>query len=85
VCQEVMLLLAERVLTEECISVQVLAETQPALARKLRRALCNLRQALSVLKVQVMRNSSLQEVSVRPNLNPNAIDIPIVLAPILAK
>jgi predicted nucleic acid-binding protein len=81
----VLLLLAESGQITVTISEQVLAETERAIARKVPKALNDLRQAILASQVRIVRDPSQEDVSAHPKLVSHPPDIPIVLAAMQAK
>jgi predicted nucleic acid-binding protein len=81
----VLLLLAENGQIGVTISEQVLAETERAIARKVPKALNDLRQAILASQVRIVRDPSPEDVSGHPNLASHPADTPIVLAAMQAK
>lgn len=81
----VLLLLAESGHITVTISEQVLTESERAIARKVPRALPDLRQAILTSQARIVRDPSPEDVSAHPNLVSHPADIPIVLAAMQAK
>jgi predicted nucleic acid-binding protein len=80
-----LLLLAEAGQIMVTISEQVLAENERAIARKVPKALNDLRQAILASQVRIVRDPSSEDVSAHPKLISHSADIPIVLAVMQAK
>ena len=76
----VLLLLAESDTIGVTISEQVLTETERTIARKVPKALRDLRQAILASKARIVRDPSPEDVAVHQNLISHAADVPIVLA-----
>jgi predicted nucleic acid-binding protein len=81
----VLLLLAEGGQIAVTISEQVLVETERAIARKVPKALNDLRQAILASQVRIVRDPSSEDISAHLNLVSHPADIPIVLAAMQAK
>ena len=75
-----LLLLGETGQVAITISEQVVAETERAVARKLPRALGEVRQAILACQAQIWRDPSPEEVAANLDLIGHAADVPIVLA-----
>jgi predicted nucleic acid-binding protein len=67
------------------ISEQVVAETERTIARKVPRALSDLRQAILASKVQIVRDPYPEDVKANLHLISHSADVPIVLAAMQAK
>ena len=76
----VLLLLSESGHITITISEQVLAETERAIARKVPRALNDLRQVVQASKVLIVRDPSSQDVAAHLGIITHPADVPIVLA-----
>jgi len=76
----VLLLLAESKSISITISEQVVAETERAIAKKVPKALNDLRQAILATKARIIRDPSLEEVMEHLDLTSHAADVPIILA-----
>jgi predicted nucleic acid-binding protein len=76
----VLLLLAESESISITISEQVVAETERAIAKKVPKALNDLRQAILATKARIIRDPSLEEVMEHLDLTSHAADVPIILA-----
>ena len=76
----VLLLLAESDQISLAISEQVLAETEHAIARKIPKALPELRQAILASKARIVRDPPPEEVKMHLDLISHPADIPILLA-----
>ena len=81
----VLLLLAETDHIIVTISEQVVAETERAIARKVPRALNDLRQAILASTARIVRDPSAEDVMAHLNLISHPADVPIVLAAMRAK
>ena len=75
-----LLLLGETGQVAITISEQVVAETERAVARKLPRALGEVRQAILACQAHIWRDPSPEEVAANLDLIGHAADVPIVLA-----
>jgi predicted nucleic acid-binding protein len=81
----VLLLLAETGHITITISEQVVTETERAIARKVPKALNDLRQAIQTSKVWIVRDPSPAEVGANLHLIAHPADVPIVLAAMKVK
>ncbi|HKJ28510.1 MAG TPA: PIN domain-containing protein [Anaerolineales bacterium] len=75
-----LLLLAESNQILITISEQVVAETERAIARKVPKALADLREAILASNVQIVHDPSPKEVQANLHLISHAADVPIILA-----
>ena len=80
-----LLLLAETGQITVTVSEQVIAETERAIARKVPKAIGDLRQAILESKAQIVRDPSPEEVKAHLHLFSHPADVPIVLAAMKAK
>lgn len=67
------------------ISEQVLTETERAIARKVPRALTDLRRAIFASNARIVRYPSPEDTTAHPNLISHSAEFPIVLAAMQAK
>ena len=80
-----LLLLAELGLVRITVSEQVVAETERAVARKMARALPDLREAIRATDLHIVRDPSRAEVAANLELISHEADIPILVAAMQAK
>lgn len=75
-----LLLLAESERIEVTISEQVVVETERAIARKVPQALNDLRQAILISKVRIIRDPSIEMVIKHQDLISHPADVPILIS-----
>jgi predicted nucleic acid-binding protein len=81
----ILLLLAETSHITITVSEQVIAETERVIAKKVPHALIELRQAIHISKVRIMRNPTDEQVKANLYLISHLADVPIVLAAMQVK
>lgn len=81
----VLLQLAETGKIDLTISHQVVVETERAVAKKIPRAISDLRQALLMSKLQIVADPSLEEVARLADWMKHRADVPILIAAMQAR
>ncbi|MCL7453818.1 MAG: PIN domain-containing protein [Anaerolineae bacterium] len=80
-----LLLLAELGLVSITVSEQVVAETERAVARKMARALPDLREAIRATNLHIVQDPAAAEVAAHAELISHQADVPILIAAMQVK